>query len=603
MAQQALQVVLLQAGTTNNAGNINEGGYAEFLETDGTTLKAVYSDSNKTAATLSTFIVGGVTKTGVQLDHLGQASVFASGEYNINLFDRNGVLIRSYASNQFSPTNPSDAGFVDVSLYGSANNSQRISLAISSIAGADRTLYAPPTEYTIDADIAVPSNINMKIEYGGYFTIPAGKQLTINGTIDAPLYHIFRGAGTVIIDSKNNNVPSAWFGTPNNRQLKGVTTIDDARATTFYLNGDQVTATAAEVNTLDGVTATTAEINTLAGASPGSVNNSKAVLYGSGGEVNTTKLQVGGQDITATPAEMNRSAGATPGVVVNDKNVVYNSSGGISANYIDTLKVQKSVNYKLVSKTATYTAADESVILVDASSGSVTINLPAASVLSGREYTIIKSSADISSNPVTIDPSGSELINGDAQFYLQVGGEQITIICDGTGWHIINSNFDIFSIGRIIPWPGSSAPPWGLELDGSNKLRAAYPRVFAKIGTTWGVGNGTTTFGLPDGRARYFRGRGVGELVGWYFEQKTKLPTTAFTVSSYTHNHSIANVSRYTKHAANDGGNKFGAFDEGSVNQGAITENTNDNTHTHTISGGDAETRPNSFIGISIIRI
>ena len=57
---------------------------------------------------------------------------------------------------------------------------------------------------------------------------------------------------------------------------------------------DGVTATAAELNILDGVTATTSELNLVDGSSAGTIVNSKAVVYGSSGEVNATTLQLVG---------------------------------------------------------------------------------------------------------------------------------------------------------------------------------------------------------------------------------------------------------------------------------------------------------------------
>ena len=53
------------------------------------------------------------------------------------------------------------------------------------------------------------------------------------------------------------------------------------------------------------ITSTPAELNLLDTSAAGTIVNSKALIYGSGGEVNATKLQVGGADITSTPAELN----------------------------------------------------------------------------------------------------------------------------------------------------------------------------------------------------------------------------------------------------------------------------------------------------------
>jgi hypothetical protein len=58
--------------------------------------------------------------------------------------------------------------------------------------------------------------------------------------------------------------------------------------------------------------------------------------------------------------------------------------------------------------------------------------------------------------------------------------------------------------GTIIPWGGSATPPSGYLLcDGSAVSRTTYADLFTAIGTTHGVGNGTTTFNLPDLQDRF----------------------------------------------------------------------------------------------------
>ena len=74
---------------------------------------------------------------------------------------------------------------------------------------------------------------------------------------------------------------------------------------------DGVTSTAAELNILDGVTSTAAELNLVDGSSAGTITNSKAVIYGSSGEVNATTLQLSGTAITSTAAELNILDGVT----------------------------------------------------------------------------------------------------------------------------------------------------------------------------------------------------------------------------------------------------------------------------------------------------
>ena len=50
----------------------------------------------------------------------------------------------------------------------------------------------------------------------------------------------------------------------------------------------------------------------------------------------------------------------------------------------------------------------------------------------------------------------------------------------------------------IVPWSSSSVPSGFLECNGANVSRSTYSALFAIIGTTYGSGDGATTFGLPD---------------------------------------------------------------------------------------------------------
>ena len=88
--------------------------------------------------------------------------------------------------------------------------------------------------------------------------------------------------------------------------------MDGVTATTSELNIlDGVTATASELNILDGVTSTATELNLVDGSSAGTIVNSKAVVYGSSGEVNATTLQIAGTAITSTASELNILDGVT----------------------------------------------------------------------------------------------------------------------------------------------------------------------------------------------------------------------------------------------------------------------------------------------------
>jgi microcystin-dependent protein len=60
------------------------------------------------------------------------------------------------------------------------------------------------------------------------------------------------------------------------------------------------------------------------------------------------------------------------------------------------------------------------------------------------------------------------------------------------------SDIDLVNTGLIIPWTDSSIPSGFLECNGAAVSRSTYSALFAVIGTTYGSGNGSTTFNVPD---------------------------------------------------------------------------------------------------------
>ena len=50
----------------------------------------------------------------------------------------------------------------------------------------------------------------------------------------------------------------------------------------------------------------------------------------------------------------------------------------------------------------------------------------------------------------------------------------------------------------IVPWTASSVPSGFLECAGAAVSRTTYSGLFAVVGTTYGAGNGSTTFNVPD---------------------------------------------------------------------------------------------------------
>lgn len=80
---------------------------------------------------------------------------------------------------------------------------------------------------------------------------------------------------------------------------------------------------------------------------------------------------------------------------------------------------------------------------------------------------------------------------------------------------------DLTPTGAIIAFGGSTAPTGWFLCDGSAKNRTTESSLFDIIGTTFGNGDGSTTFDLPDLRGIFPRGAGVNGTM-------TKADTSAF---------------------------------------------------------------------------
>lgn len=72
--------------------------------------------------------------------------------------------------------------------------------------------------------------------------------------------------------------------------------------------------------------------------------------------------------------------------------------------------------------------------------------------------------------------------------------------------------------GMIAPFGTASAGEFWLLCDGRAVSRELYRNLFSVIGTTFGEGNGTTTFNLPDLRNRFAEGSNDGNDVGQTLE-------------------------------------------------------------------------------------
>jgi len=133
----------------------------------------------------------------------------------------------------------------------------------------------------------------------------------------------------------------------------------DDTANTFDIGVDSI-----NLVKVGDVTASASEVNLVDGSSAGTIVNSKAVIYGSAGEVNATTLQIGGTSITSNATEINTLDGVTGGTVSASKAVVVDSSKDLTGLRNLTLDGDLTVNGTTTTVNSTVVSIDDPVFRV-----------------------------------------------------------------------------------------------------------------------------------------------------------------------------------------------------------------------------------------------
>jgi len=105
--------------------------------------------------------------------------------------------------------------------------------------------------------------------------------------------------------------------------------------------------------------------------------------------------------------------------------------------------------------------------------------------------------------------AANNVLLGNGTSALQVvapGASGNVLTSDGTTW--TSTNPQGVPTGTMLDFGGSSAPTGYLLCDGSNVSRSTQAALFAVLGTEFGAGDGSTTFGLPDFRRKVAVGSG-----------------------------------------------------------------------------------------------
>lgn len=147
--------------------------------------------------------------------------------------------------------------------------------------------------------------------------------------------------------------------------------------------------------------------------------------------------------------------------------------------------------------------------------------------------------------------------------------------------------------GSIQMWPTASAPTGYLLCAGAAVSRTTYAALFAIIGTTFGVGDGSTTFNVPNYSNRMPYGTTIGATGG----------SADAVVVSHTHTITDSGHSHNVIFSAGPGGGSnypIATASDNGTGQGPSTTSTTGITNQSTgVSGTNANLPP--YLGINFI--
>lgn len=158
--------------------------------------------------------------------------------------------------------------------------------------------------------------------------------------------------------------------------------------------------------------------------------------------------------------------------------------------------------------------------------------------------------------------------------------------------------------GAIAYFSMSAAPEGWIKANGATISRTVYANLFAAIGTTYGAGDGSTTFKLPDLRGEFVRGvddgRGVdtGRVIGSVQDYATAVPKTttpsAITASGTTTLVAATNPSKVGFARVSKTGEP--------VTAAGTTISAGSQIDAYNVATGDTETRPRNVAMLACIK-
>jgi len=139
-------------------------------------------------------------------------------------------------------------------------------------------------------------------------------------------------------------------------------------------------------------------------------------------------------------------------------------------------------------------------------------------------------------------------------------------------------------IGEVRMWPTATAPSGFLICDGSEISRTTYADLFVVIGTTFGVGDGSTTFNLPDMRGRVVGGAndvGLPNGENGSFSTRNEAGTTGAETHQLTVSEMPSHSHSYTRQWDASSGSGYSTAEGGGAGSSSQTTGSAGNGNSH----------------------
>lgn len=240
-----------------------------------------------------------------------------------------------------------------------------------------------------------------------------------------------------------------------------------------------------------------------------------------------------------------------------------------------------------------------------------------AAYAAGQTFSFIAGFSNSSAATVNIDSVGVVNITSPSAVALSAGqivaGALVVIRYDGTQFQLeISAATPVgLSVGTVMGWPMTTVPGGWLECDGSAVSRSTYAALFAALSTSYGIGDGSTTFNLPnykdyflrgfdasgtDAASRTDRGDGttganVGTKQAGGVESHTHIATSTSVVTDSGHTHNLPGNSGAGGAATLNAVN-INALNDRNVTSGSSTTGVTVATTTTNATTGGTDTRP-----------